>query len=184
MTSVSSQSSASSTISEAEGNGCHTEALGTNEWFKEIIVIEKVPRSLQRSLPKRQVRFEESVVIVPVPLTSDYSDELLWNKLRTSTVEVCDNVGKRFCTHSNRNTHFSSTPSPIQLRPILFLPPLVEWDLIEFSIENGDWRCACLEDEMCTCCITKELIHPAHVKTKQYEIVFGTGADFRWLPVM
>ncbi len=77
MTSVSSQSSASSTISEAEGNGCHTEALGTNEWFKEIIVIEKVPRSLQRSLPKRQVRFEESVVIVPVPLTSDYSDELL-----------------------------------------------------------------------------------------------------------
>ena len=77
MTSVSSQSSASSTISEAEGNECLTEALGTNEWFKEITVSKKAPQSSQRSLPKRQVTFEESVVIVPVPLMSDYSDELL-----------------------------------------------------------------------------------------------------------
>jgi hypothetical protein len=64
------------------------------------------------------------------------------------------------------------------------IPPSIERNLIEFAAENGDWRGACLEDEMYTCSVTKELIHPAHVETKQYDIVFGTGADFRRLPVM
>jgi hypothetical protein len=59
MRSVSSQSSASSTISGAEGDEHPTRALGTNELFNEITAIEKAPQSLQRSLPKRQVTFEE-----------------------------------------------------------------------------------------------------------------------------
>ncbi len=63
-------------------------------------------------------------------------------------------------------------------------PPLIERNLIEFAAENCDWRCAYLEDEMYTCIVTKELIHPAHVETKQYGVVFGTGADIRGLPVM
>ena len=75
--------------------------------------------------------------------------------------------------------YFSSTPPPIQLRQILFLPPLVEWDLIKFATENSDWQCACLKNEMCTCSITKELVHPTYVETKQYDIVFGTSADFQ-----
>ena len=106
------QLSASSAISE--GDECPTEALGTAQWFNEITAIEKAPRSSQRfsprTSPKRQVTFEESVVVVPVPLRSDYSERLR-NKLWTNAVEVCDNVGKRLCTHSNRNTKFRSTPS-------------------------------------------------------------------------
>jgi hypothetical protein len=171
----SSRLSASSTI--PEGGECPTEALETAEWFKHITAIEKAPRSSQRSSPrsskKRQVSFEESVVVVPVPLRSDYSERLR-NRLWTSAVEVCDNVGKRLCTHSNRNLH---SLYPIQLKQILFLPPYLERNLIEFAAENCDWRCACLEDEMYTCSVTKELIHPAHVETKQYDVVFGTGAD-------
>ncbi len=95
-----SQPSASSTI--AEGDECPTKALGTAEWFQEITAIEKAPRSSPRSLPNRQVTFEESVTVVPVPLRSDHSGRLR-NKLWTSAVEVCDNVGKRLCTHSNLN---------------------------------------------------------------------------------
>ena len=106
------QSSASSTI--PEGDECPTEALGTAEWFNEMTAIVKAPRSSQRSSPrastKRQVTFEESVVVVPVPLRSDYSERLR-NELWTRAVEVCDNVGKCLCTHSKRNTHFHSTPS-------------------------------------------------------------------------
>jgi hypothetical protein len=53
-------------------------------------------------------------------------------------------------------------PRPTQTNSI---PPSIERNLIEFAAENGDWRGACLEDEMYTCSVTKELIHPAHVET-------------------
>lgn len=44
-----------------------------------------------------------------------------------------------------------------------------ERNLVEFIAENGDWRTACLEDDMYICGVTGELIHPVHVeKTNQY----------------
>eukprot|EP00581_Thalassiosira_minuscula_P015553 CAMPEP_0183728636 /NCGR_PEP_ID=MMETSP0737-20130205/28571_1 /TAXON_ID=385413 /ORGANISM="Thalassiosira miniscula, Strain CCMP1093" /LENGTH=200 /DNA_ID=CAMNT_0025960637 /DNA_START=265 /DNA_END=867 /DNA_ORIENTATION=- len=51
-----------------------------------------------------------------------------------------------------------------------------ERNLIEFTAENGDWRSACLEDEMYICGVTRELIHPVHVETRAY--VFGSGSGF------
>jgi len=42
---------------------------------------------------KRQVTFDESVVVVPVPLRRDYSEQLR-NKLWSNSVELCENIGK------------------------------------------------------------------------------------------
>ena len=92
----SSQLSASlSTISE--GDEC-TEALG-------------------KSSRKRRVTFEESVVVVPVPLRCDYSERML-TKLWSNAVERCDNVGEWM---SNWNTQFRFTPS--SSNHVLFLSP-------------------------------------------------------------
>ena len=46
-----------------------------------------------KSSLKRRVTFEESVVVVPVPLRSDYPEWML-TKLWSNAVERCDNVGK------------------------------------------------------------------------------------------
>ena len=42
---------------------------------------------------KRRVTFEEIVVVVPVPLRRDYSEQLR-TKLWSNPVELCENVGK------------------------------------------------------------------------------------------
>lgn len=52
----------------------------------------------------------------------------------------------------------------------------IERNLLEFQAENGDWREACLEDEMYLCGLTGELIHPVHVQRNQY--VFGVPETF------
>ena len=45
------------------------------------------------SPPNRRVSFNEDVVVVPIPLRSDYT-EIMRSKLWTNAVEMCDNVGK------------------------------------------------------------------------------------------
>jgi len=44
----------------------------------------------------------------------------------------------------------------------------VERNLFEFEAENREWRNVCLEDEMYSCSITQELIHPVHVEYGEY----------------
>jgi hypothetical protein len=51
---------------------------------------------------KTRVTFDETVVIVPVPLKSDYSEQLR-TKLWSNSVKLCKNIGKRVCTHSDLN---------------------------------------------------------------------------------
>jgi len=123
---------------------------------------------------KKQVSFQEDVIVVPIPLRSDYSNSLR-AKLWSDIVERCDNEGTRsLYLRINFYSHTPSDPSISTNHPIFCIErsfsSTTERNLIEFVSEDNDWRRVCLEEEMYTCSETQELIHPVHVETKLYTI--------------
>ena len=139
-------------------------------------VLDEFTHGTLMALPqkKKQVTFQEDVVVVPIPLRDDYSNSLR-AKLWSNIVERCDNEGKRslyLCI--NFYSYAPSDPSISTNHPIFCIErsfsSTTERNLIEFVSEDNDWRRVCLEEEMYTCSETQELIHPVHVETKLYTI--------------
>ncbi|KAL9179970.1 hypothetical protein ACHAXT_007940, partial [Thalassiosira profunda] len=50
--------------------------------------------SSKKPKPKRQVSFDESVVVVPIPMRSEFSDRIR-TKLWSDAVEMCESIGKK-----------------------------------------------------------------------------------------
>mmetsp|Transcript_6639 Transcript_6639/g.14699 ORF Transcript_6639/g.14699 Transcript_6639/m.14699 type:complete len:110 (+) Transcript_6639:417-746(+) len=48
---------------------------------------------------------------------------------------------------------------------------------LEFAAENWDWRTVYHEEEMYICCITGELIHPAHYQLRSQPLPILGGSD-------
>ena len=62
--------------------------------YSPTCVLDECTKAPGKSSRMMQVTFREDVVVVPVPLRSDYSERLR-TKLWSNTEEMCENIGKQ-----------------------------------------------------------------------------------------
>jgi hypothetical protein len=91
-----------------------------DEEFSSMPESSECAEALGSSSPKKNVSFDEDVVVIPIPLRSDHT-EILRSKLWSGAVEMCDNVGK---PPRPENNMYALLSSRIELKPYLFVPPL------------------------------------------------------------
>mmetsp|Transcript_26466 Transcript_26466/g.50213 ORF Transcript_26466/g.50213 Transcript_26466/m.50213 type:complete len:166 (+) Transcript_26466:48-545(+) len=84
-----SQSRQSSLSVAADGNIMASTAVGKNR-------------------PRRQVNFQESVTVVPIPLRSDYSS-IVRCKMFTNRVEMCENIERNLIEYTAENGDWRNT---------------------------------------------------------------------------